>query len=57
MNIIDQPLISVIIPTFNRPDCIQRAINSVINQTYRNWELIIIDSSLTDVTQKVLKSF
>jgi glycosyltransferase involved in cell wall biosynthesis len=35
--------VSVIIPYFNRIDYLERSIGSVINQTYRNWELIIID--------------
>ena len=39
-------LISVIIPTFNRADLIKRAIESVINQTYGNIEVIIVDDGL-----------
>jgi len=38
-----QPLISVIIPTHNRPDFLVRALTSVVEQTYTNWEVIIID--------------
>jgi len=40
-----QPLISVIIPTYKRPDMLGRAINSVINQTYNNWELLVVDDN------------
>jgi glycosyltransferase involved in cell wall biosynthesis len=50
----EQPLISVIIPTFNRAYCIRNAVDSIINQTYKNWELIIIDNSSGDATYKVL---
>jgi glycosyltransferase involved in cell wall biosynthesis len=41
-------LVSVIIPTFNRSALLKRAIESVFSQTYKNWELIIIDNSSTD---------
>lgn len=41
----DLPLISVIIPNYNRVDVFQRAIKSVINQTYKNFEIIIIDDA------------
>jgi len=36
-------LVSVIIPYYNKKDTINRSIESVLNQTYTNWELIIID--------------
>lgn len=42
--------ISVIIPSFNRPEWSVRAIQSVINQTYKNWNLIFIDDGSTDDT-------
>ncbi len=38
-----QPLISVVIPTYNRADLISRAINSVRLQTYQNWEIVVVD--------------
>jgi len=38
-----EPLISVIIPYFNKQSTINRSVNSVLNQTYLNWELLIID--------------
>lgn len=52
-----QPLISVIMPTYNRAKIIKSAISSVLNQTYANFELIIVDDKSTDETKKVLKEF
>lgn len=49
-------LISVIIPTFNRANLIKRAIVSVINQTYHNIEIIIVDDGSTDNTEEQVKS-
>jgi glycosyltransferase involved in cell wall biosynthesis len=46
-------LISVVIPTCNRPRLLETAINSVINQTYNNIEIIIVDDASTDETKAV----
>lgn len=50
-----EPLVSVIIPTYNRAHTISRAIDSVLNQTYKNIELIIVDDASTDNTGEVIK--
>ena len=47
-------LISIIMPTYNRGYIIQKAIDSVLTQTYENWELIIVDDGSTDDTAKVV---
>lgn len=49
-------LVSIIMPVFNRVDVVEIAINSVLNQTYTNFELIIVDDGSTDGTRDLLKS-
>lgn len=51
-----KPLVSVIIPTFNRADVILTAINSVCKQSYENIEIIVIDDGSTDNTKDLLDS-
>lgn len=48
-------MISVIIPTYNRANTILRSVNSVLNQTYEDIELLIIDDGSTDNTKKLLE--
>ena len=43
-------LVSIIIPTYNRADLIGETIQSVIDQTYTNWELIVVDDGSDDKT-------
>jgi glycosyltransferase involved in cell wall biosynthesis len=50
------PFFSVIIPTYNRVNILSRSINSVIRQTYKNFELIIVDNGSTDNTQQWMDS-
>ena len=47
-------MISVVIPTYNRAQTIRMAVDSVLNQTYRDIELIIVDDASTDGTQDVV---
>jgi glycosyltransferase involved in cell wall biosynthesis len=49
--------IALIIPTFNRGYCLSSTIQSVIQQTYFNWTLTIIDDGSTDNTKEVVESF
>lgn len=49
--------VSVIIPTYNRADLLRKSIESVQNQTYEEWEIIIVDDCSTDGTEQVVKEF
>lgn len=49
--------VSVIIPTYNRTSFLNRAIQSILNQTYQNFELLVVDDASTDNTEDVVKSF
>lgn len=51
------PKISIIMATYNRAHTLPRAINSVINQTFNDWELIIINDGSTDNTNNILLEF
>lgn len=51
------PLVSVVIPTYNHGRYLGRALQSVLDQTYTNWEAIVIDNHSTDNTDEVMASF
>lgn len=51
------PLVSVIMPAYNQSDYISDAINSLLNQTYRNWEVVIVDDGSPDNVAEVVNSF
>lgn len=52
----DEILISVIVPTFNRIKVLERCINSVLYQTYNNWELIVVDDRSTDNSFQIVQN-
>lgn len=52
-----QPLVSVIMPSYNSEGTIAESIKSVISQTYTNWEIIVVDDKSTDGTWTILKRF
>lgn len=51
------PLVSINIATYNRAKYITEAINSVLNQSFQNWELIIVDDGSTDETEKIINPY
>lgn len=53
----EKDLVSIIMPSYNAEKFIADSINSVINQTYQNWELLITDDCSTDETVSIIKQF
>jgi len=52
-----KPVVSIIIPSYNRAHCIGETLQSVISQTYEQWECIVIDDGSTDSTMDVVNAF
>lgn len=52
-----RPLVSVILPVYNAECTVLETIQSIIDQTYKNWELIIINDGSTDNSVNIIKSF
>lgn len=57
MNALKLPEVTVIIPNYNRGYCLGRTIQSVIDQTFVDWELIVVDNRSTDNSLEVINSF
>ncbi len=53
----NSPLVSIIIPTYNRKDFIIESVESVLNQTFRDYEIIVVDDGSTDGTERVLQPY
>jgi len=51
------PLVSVVIPTYNRGWSLRESIDSVLNQTFRDFELIVVDDGSLDDTRKILEDY
>ena len=53
----ENPLISIIMPVYNSAKFVTQAIDSVLEQTYKSWELIIVDDASNDNTIKIVENF
>ncbi|OGZ64154.1 MAG: hypothetical protein A3A98_04205 [Candidatus Staskawiczbacteria bacterium RIFCSPLOWO2_01_FULL_40_39] len=53
----EKPIVSVIIATYNRAKTLPRAIDSALNQSYGNIEIMVIDDGSTDATEEVVRSY
>lgn len=52
-----QPLVSIIIPTYNRAHLIGETLDSVLAQTYTHWECIVVDDGSTDATNDIMQQY
>jgi len=57
MNLTNDLLVSVILPTYNRAHLLRRSIQSILDQTYQEFEIIVVDDCSSDSTEEVVKSF
>lgn len=52
-----QPLVSIVLPTYNGSKYLPEAVDSCLQQTYRNWELILVDDCSNDATPEIIASY
>lgn len=53
----EQPLVSILIPTYNRPELLKRALISALNQTYAHIEIVIADDSTNNLTEVMIQPY
>ena len=53
----NDPKVAIILPNYNSDLFLKTTINSVINQSYKNWQLIIVDDCSNQKTKSILKTF
>jgi glycosyltransferase involved in cell wall biosynthesis len=54
---VKRPLVSIIVPTYNYGHYIAETLDSIIKQTYKNWECIVVDDGSTDNTHEIVKTY
>ena len=52
-----KPYVSVVIPTYNHAKLLKKALDSVMAQTFQNWEAVVVNNFSTDNTIEVVNSF
>ena len=52
-----EPKVSIILPNYNSSKTIKKTIGSVLNQAYKNWELIIVDDNSDKLTKNILSKY
>jgi len=52
-----QPLVSIVMPVYSRENLVPRAVESVLAQTYSNWEFLVVDDGSNDGTRRVLEGY
>ena len=50
-------LVSIIIPAFNRPELLREALQSLVEQTYREWEAVVVDRDPSEAVRSVTQEF
>ena len=53
----DFPLVSIMVPTYNRPELFEKTLQSACAQTYTNIEILVCDNSTDDITEKIMKKY
>ena len=56
-NILNQTSVDIVLPNYNSAPYVSETINSIVNQTFKNWKLTIVDDNSNIATQKVLKNY
>ncbi|MEZ4688835.1 MAG: glycosyltransferase [Ignavibacteria bacterium] len=51
------PIVSIVIPTFNRSELLKKSIAGVLKQSFNNWEIIVVDSSLSSETKDLIAEY
>ena len=57
MKEIKDPFVDIILPNYNGEQFLEESVNSIINQTYKNWKLFIIDDSSQDNSKKIINNY
>ena len=56
-NLNKTPLVSVVVPIYNGQEYLESTINSVLSQTYLNWEILLVDNGSTDCTHQIISKY